>query len=78
MRLRSNTISCKAPQLPIDYAIMFVFVALLIDRSEATWDIDLAFPHNRMCMSRHLLADMRILLCSACSIRLLTKASYIG
>ena len=78
MRLRSNTISCKAPQLPIDYAVKFDLIALLIDRSEATWDIVLCFTHDRMCMSRHLLADMRILLCSACSIRLLTKASYIG
>ena len=50
--------------LPIDYAVKIDLIALLIDRSEATWDIDLAFPHNRMCMSRHLLADMRILLCS--------------
>ena len=50
--------------LPIVYVIKIDLIALLIDRSEATWDIDLAFPHNRMCMSRHLLADMRILLCS--------------
>ena len=60
------------------YAIMFDLIALLIDQSEATSAVVLCFSHSRMCMSRRLLADMRILLCSACMLRLLTKASYIG